>query len=179
MNRRDFIKKSFLFGSVAIWSSNSYAKRLEKKISLYNIHTGEHVKATYWANGDYIYDEIASIEFLMRDFRTNDLHPIDIPLIEYMHKLHSVVHAKKDILIISGFRSPKTNNYLRKKGGGVAKRSFHMVGRAADIRIPGVELSLLKYAAILLYKGGVGYYPKSGFLHIDTGKPRYWRYPKG
>ena len=179
MNRRDFFKKSLLYASVAIIPSTSYAKQLEKRVKLYNIHTGEMVDAIYWANGQYIYDEIANIEFVLRDFRENIIHPIDIGLIDYMHKLHSVVQAKKEILVISGYRSPHTNTMLRSKSRGVAKRSLHMQGKAVDIRIPGVNLSILKFAAILLYKGGVGYYPKSNFLHIDTGKPRYWRYPKG
>ncbi len=179
MNRRGFIKKGLLFGTIAIFPSVSPAKRLEKRLTLYNIHTGEKLHATFWANGKYIYDEIANIEFILRDYRNNKLHPIDLALLEYMHKLYSIVDAKKEILIISGYRSPETNARLRRWNRGVAKKSFHMRGRAVDIRIPGVHLSFLKYAALMLYKGGVGYYPRSNFLHIDTGRPRYWRYPRG
>ena len=178
MNRRDFLKRSIIYGGIAIFPSTSYAKRLEKRLPLYNIHTGESVYATFWANGKYIYDEIAEIEFILRDYRSNQVHSIDVSLLEYMYKLYSMVDAKREICIISGYRSPHTNAMLRRKNRGVAKRSLHMRGRAADIRIPGVELAFLKYAALLLYKGGVGYYPRSNFLHIDTGRPRYWRYPR-
>ena len=178
MNRRDFLKTSLLFGSIAFIPSNSHAKRLEKRLSLYNIHTAERVDAIYWANGEYIYDEIANLEYILRDFRAHQVHPIDVSLFDYLHEIYSLVGAKKDIYIISGYRSKRTNSLLRHVSRGVAKKSYHMQGKAIDIRIPDVRLSALKYAALSLRRGGVGYYPRSNFVHIDTGTPRYWRYPK-
>ncbi|SMC09479.1 DUF882 domain-containing protein [Nitratiruptor tergarcus] len=178
MQRRDFIKKSLLFTASIIVPSRSFASLNEKSFTLYNIHTGEKYRAIYWANGKYIYDEIANLEYILRDYRNNEIHKIDVKLFDYLYDLHSLVESNKEILVISGYRSPATNTLLRKHHRGVAKNSYHTKGMAVDIRIPDVRLSMLRYAALSLKRGGIGYYPRSNFIHIDTANPRYWRYPK-
>ncbi len=177
-NRRDFLKKSLIFTSAIIIPSRSAAAKYEKRIRLYHTHTGESIDSTFWANGEYIYDELENLEYFLRDYRNNEVHKIDVDLIEYLYGLKQRLGTHREFYILSAYRSPQTNNYLRRHSRGVAKKSFHMYGKAVDIRLPGYRLSTLKLAALSLRRGGVGYYPRSNFIHIDTGTPRYWRYPK-
>lgn len=146
----------------------------ERQLRFYHLHTGEQLHVTYWAEGDYIRDELASINKLLRDHRSGEVEAIDPHLLDQLFLLqHHVTHTGA-YHIISGYRSPRTNKALRKDGSGVAKRSLHMQGRAIDVRLPGVELQHLRLAALGLRAGGVGYYPDSNFIHLDTGRPRFW-----
>jgi len=179
MTRRDFLKKGTAALAVCVFPNIILAsgsiKRSEKRIALYNIHTGESKNAIYWADGEYIAEEIESLNRLLRDFRTGEVHPIDIGLFDLLHDLKAeFTGSEKPYHIISGYRSPKTNSRLRRHSKGVAKHSLHMEGRAIDINLPGVDLAHLRLAARLMKRGGVGYYPKSGFVHVDTGRVRYW-----
>ena len=146
----------------------------ERKLSLLNLHTGEHLHATYWAEGQYQNSELKAINHILRDHRTGDAYHMDNDLLNLLHTLHQKMDSKKEFQIISGYRSPKTNAALSKKSNGVAKKSLHMQGKAIDIRLPGCQLSDLRKAAINCQTGGVGYYPKSDFIHIDTGHVRHW-----
>jgi uncharacterized protein YcbK (DUF882 family) len=146
----------------------------ERSLSLRNLHTGEKLTATYWADGEYLADGRDEIEQLLRDHRTGEQHQIDPQLLDLLYSLNCNTGTCKPFHVISGYRSPKTNNMLRGNSGGVAKRSLHMQGKAIDIRIPGYDLRQLRRAAISLKAGGVGYYPKSDFVHVDTGRVRYW-----
>ena len=179
MTRRNFIKKSgsalVLCAFPNIILASSRTKEMEKKLSLYNIHTGEMVKATYWADGKFIDEEIEHLNHFLRDFRTGEVHRIDPKLFDLLHDLKTTfTSTRKPYHVISGYRSPTTNNRLRRHSKGVAKHSLHMEGRAIDINLPGVDLAHLKLAARLMKRGGVGYYPKSGFVHVDTGRVRHW-----
>jgi uncharacterized protein YcbK (DUF882 family) len=146
----------------------------ERQLKFYNLHTGEHLKATYWADGVYVADEMNAINHILRDFRTGDIKSIDPHLMEVLYQLQHRVEQKGAFHVISGYRSPKTNEKLHRLGNGVATHSLHMRGKAIDIRLPGVELKHLRQAALSLHSGGVGYYPKSNFIHVDTGRPRFW-----
>jgi uncharacterized protein YcbK (DUF882 family) len=146
----------------------------ERKLSLLNLHTGERISATYWAEGTYQTSELKDINRVLRDHRTGDIMEIDNDLIDLLNILHHKMEGKKPFHVISGYRSPKTNEALRNNTSGVAKKSFHMQGRAIDVRLPGRQLASLQKAAISLHAGGVGYYSKSDFLHIDTGHVRHW-----
>ena len=178
MKRRDFLKKSAAAAAVLAFPNIILAKSSTvpsvKSVSLYNIHTSEKVDAVYWADGHYLHDEIAQLNHLLRDFRTGDTHPIDTTLFDLLHDLKTAVGSNASFHVISGYRSPKTNNTLRKISSGVAKKSLHMQGRAIDVNLPGIGLNTLRLAARELRRGGVGYYPKSGFIHVDTGRVRYW-----
>ncbi|MBD3671008.1 MAG: DUF882 domain-containing protein [Gammaproteobacteria bacterium] len=148
----------------------------ERSLSLYNIHTGESLNTVYWQNGAYIAEAMQDINHILRDRRNGEVWDMDTRLIDMLSQLYDKVDGKKPFYVISGYRSPNTNTYLRKtsSSGGVAKRSLHMQGRAIDVRLPGVELAHLHKASVRMKKGGVGYYPRDGFIHVDTGRVRYW-----
>jgi len=149
-------------------------KQPERKLALLNLHTGESINATYWAEGQYQASELHDINRVLRDHRTGDSYDMDNDLIDMLNTLHHQMNGKQPFHVISGYRSPKSNAQLRKNSSGVAKKSFHMQGKAIDIRLPGRNLSALRTAALDLKTGGVGYYPKSGFIHVDTGHVRQW-----
>lgn len=147
----------------------------ECSLSFYNTHTGETCRSVYRANGQYVPDGLKQINWILRDFRSGEVQPMDVTLLDLLSDLHTTLDAKKPLQIISGFRSPATNAQLRSSGsGGVAKKSLHMQAKAIDVRIEGVALHHLRDAAKSLQAGGVGYYPGSNFVHLDVGRVRYW-----
>jgi uncharacterized protein YcbK (DUF882 family) len=152
-----------------------HTKARDRKLALHNLHTGESIQATYWAEGEYQLSELDAINHLLRDHRTGEMIDMDPQLVNLLHLLHETVDGRKPFDVISGYRSPATNANLRKNSSGVAKKSFHMLGQAMDIALPGRDLAKLNSAALALKAGGVGYYPKSGFIHVDTGPVRSWR----
>lgn len=145
-----------------------------RSLSFLNLHTGEKLVADFWSKGRLLPDGLTEISHVLRDHRTDEAWPIDPKLLELLYRLHSRMETAAPFHVISGYRSPKSNAMLRQKSGGVAKRSYHMQGRAIDVRLPGLRLTDVRKAALGLRAGGVGYYPKSGFLHIDTGPVRHW-----
>ena len=147
----------------------------ERSLSLLNTHTGERLKeVVYWEKGDYILDALENLNHVLRDHRTNQVHPIDPMTLDLMAAISRKVGAKQPFEIISGYRSPQTNRSLRNNSNGVAKNSYHMQGKAVDLRLQGVPLKTVRKAALDLRMGGVGYYSKSGFVHIDSGNVRSW-----
>lgn len=155
-------------------AANSAVSKSERRLQFYNLHTGEKISTTYWAQGEYVRDELSVINHLMRDHRSGEVANMDKHLLDLLYLLQQKVDKTGEYHIISAYRSAKTNSKLRKRSKGVAKRSLHMQARAIDIRLPGVRLKLLRQAALELKLGGVGYYPKSNFIHVDTGRPRFW-----
>jgi uncharacterized protein YcbK (DUF882 family) len=145
-----------------------------REISLFNTHTGEKLSVEYCAEGEYRREALQEINHILRDFRTGEVEPIDPRLLNLLTAITDKVKARSRIHIISGYRSPATNLLLAGRNGGVAKNSLHMTGKAIDIRIPGCELKTLQRAAQELRAGGVGYYAKSDFIHVDTGRVRFW-----
>lgn len=139
-----------------------------------NIHNGEKLKSEYWVEGSYIPDELAHINKFLRDYRNNKALPIDLKLLDLVHALGDAVDAPSGFEIICGYRSPETNEYLRKRSSGVAEKSLHLKGQAMDLCVPGRSLKKVHEAALRLGLGGVGYYPKSDFIHVDTGRVRRW-----
>jgi uncharacterized protein YcbK (DUF882 family) len=146
----------------------------ERQLSFYNLHTGEQLKSTYWVDGQYLPAARSEIDYILRDFRTGDVSPIDAGLLDTLVALKKMLGNDAPFHVISGYRSPKTNAALAQKSNGVAKKSYHMSGLAIDIRLPGSDLTDLHRAAVALKRGGVGYYPKSDFVHIDVGPVRSW-----
>jgi uncharacterized protein YcbK (DUF882 family) len=146
----------------------------ERALHLYNTHTGESVKTVYWADGRYLAKSLIQVNRVLRDHRSGDVHPIDPRLLDVMVAVHKKFGNKGAIHIISGYRSPASNAMLISASDGVAHNSLHMTGKAVDIRIPGQTTRIVGKAAKTLRAGGVGTYPTSNFVHIDTGKVRYW-----
>jgi len=139
-----------------------------------NPHTGEKLGLTYFEKGRYLSDALDEISYLLRDHRTGDIHPIDPELLDQLHDLKQMLGLSQPIGIICGYRSPLTNARLHAEHRGVANNSFHMYGRAVDIRIERFDLRRIHNAAIAMHRGGVGYYPESNFIHLDTGTFRTW-----
>jgi uncharacterized protein YcbK (DUF882 family) len=139
-----------------------------------NVHTGEFVRATYWAAGAYLRDGLGQIDRVLRDHRTNLVHPIDRRLLGVLVALRARLDTAEPFEVISGYRSAATNARLVETTSGVAPRSLHVAGMAIDIRMPGRALPVVRDAAKALGAGGVGYYPDSNFVHLDVGRVRYW-----
>lgn len=137
-------------------------------------HTGEKLAITYTAGDRYVPSALTEINRFLRDFRTGDVHPIDPQLLDQLHMLAVLTASPAPFEVISGYRSPATNSGLRARSGGVATHSLHLDGRAIDIRLPDVALADLHQAAVSLRAGGVGFYPGSNFVHVDTGRVRRW-----
>lgn len=154
--------------------ANIIPPRSVKRLDMLNLHTGERAKVTYWEKGRYLPDALQSIDKVLRDHRSGEQHQIDPKLLDLMEYLRYCMGCTQPFHIISGYRSPATNAMLAANSSGVATHSLHMQGKAIDIRLPGVPLATLRKAAISLNAGGVGYYPKSDFIHLDTGAPRSW-----
>ena len=174
--RRGFLQTCLGTGATlaapSLWASVHRAP--ERTLSFRNLHTGEKLSATFWAEGDYVREELKAVNQVLRDHRSGDVHAMDPKLLDLLYLLQQSVAVKGAFHIISGYRSPATNKQLSAKSSGVAKKSLHMQGKAIDIRLPGCELKQLQKAALALQAGGVGYYPKSDFIHVDTGRVRRW-----
>jgi uncharacterized protein YcbK (DUF882 family) len=146
----------------------------DKSLAFFNTHTRETLRATYWRGGRADAGALKDINFILRDFRTGDIHPIDVKLLNLLAELHRRTGSKQAFQIISGYRSPKTNAMLAAESSGVATHSMHMDGKAIDIRLADVNLRTLYKNAVAMKVGGVGIYPGSDFVHVDTGRVRYW-----
>lgn len=145
-----------------------------KMIALQNPHTGDRLRLTYFERGLYIEDALQEIDYILRDYHTGDVHPIDPALLDQLYDLKLRLGVSRPFNIISGYRSPETNANLRRHSDGVARNSLHMQGRAVDIRLDGYSARTIRDAALTMQRGGVGYYPDSNFVHLDTGSIRTW-----
>lgn len=154
-----------------VWAAMAPENRV---LTFYNIHTGEALKTCYYARGKLIHRALQRIDHIMRDHRTGEVKPVDPLLLDVLHRLTMAIAPPGPISIISGYRSPSTNAALRKITRGVAVNSLHMEGRAIDIRIPGCRTEAIRERAITMQSGGVGYYPRSDFVHLDTGPFKVW-----
>jgi uncharacterized protein YcbK (DUF882 family) len=146
----------------------------ERSLAFYNTHTNETLKATYWRNGTPDRGALTDINHILRDFRTGDVFGMDVKLLDLLTELHRRTGSKQPFQIISGYRSPKTNATLASESNGVATHSLHMDGKAIDVRLADVPLKTLHDTAVAMKLGGVGMYPQSNFVHVDTGRVRYW-----
>jgi uncharacterized protein YcbK (DUF882 family) len=145
-----------------------------RRLSFYSLHTEESLSTVYWQDGRLVPAALAEIDWHLRDFRTGDVHRIDPDLLDLLHRLRVAMEYDGPIHVISGYRSPRTNAMLAAQSGGVAKNSYHVRGMAIDIRLPGRSLRQVQRAALDLARGGVGFYPKPDFVHVDTGPVRRW-----
>lgn len=145
-----------------------------RSLAFDHLHTGEKLVVDYVVGGVYVAPALASVNRLLRDFRTGDVAVIDTALLDLLHRLRELTSSRRPFQIISGYRSPVTNAALHQRSSGVASGSLHMLGQAIDIRLADVPLATLRDAARAMGAGGVGYYPASDFLHVDTGRVRSW-----
>ena len=145
-----------------------------RDLTIQNPHTGDKLSLTYFEKGRYLTDALDEISYLLRDYRTDDVHPIDPELLDQLHDLKHILGLRQPFDVICGYRSPTTNAKLHAERSGVATNSFHMYGRAVDIRIERFDLRRIHNAALAMHRGGVGYYPGSKFIHLDTGTFRTW-----
>jgi len=152
----------------------------EHRLRLYHTHTGEHIDIVYRRGDAYLQEAEIQLDHFLRDHRTGDVKHYDPHVFDILSELTAAVgRPGTEIDIICGYRSTWSNEFLRARSSGVAKNSLHMQAHAIDIRIPGVDTLTLRNAALALERGGVGYYPRSGFVHVDTGRIRTWCYGCG
>lgn len=176
MNRRHFIALGVkaAAGLVLCPAVPAWAGRGTRTLSFYHTHTNKTLDITYARSR--IYDPLAleRVNYYLRDFRTEEMHPIDPGVLDILWRIQQKIGCNGTYEVISGYRSPNTNKTLRGRSKGVAKRSLHMEGKAIDIRLTGADTCRVRDCAVALKSGGVGYYAKSNFVHIDTGRVRTW-----
>ena len=172
--RRRFLSAAGALCASLGFASIASASQSRRTLAFAHTHTGERLAVTYWRDGGYASEALTAINRLLRDFRTNEVHPVAPGLLDYLYQVQYVLDREEPFEVISGFRSATTNDMLQRRTSGVATWSLHMEGRAIDVRIPGVTTARLREAALRLRLGGVGYYPSSGFVHLDTGRVRQW-----
>lgn len=179
MDRRHFIKIGIMAAigglfPVPLLANKKPVVRSIRSLALYNPHTNEILDIDYCIRGRYDKEALNAVNHILRDYRTDEIYPIDTKLLDVLYLVTRELNAKEPYHVISGYRSPSTNAILRKKSKGVAKNSLHLHGQAIDICLPETNLKKLRNAVINLNAGGVGYYPRSGFIHVDIGRIRYW-----
>lgn len=145
------------------------------RLRLYHTHTNEWLDTVYRVGDAYLPDAMDRLNHFLRDHRTGAIHQLDPRLFDLLHDLTvAVQHPETEIDIVCGYRTPWSNEFLRRTTSGVALHSLHMEGEAIDIRMPGVPTAELRDAALSLHRGGVGYYRQSNFVHVDVGRVRSW-----
>jgi uncharacterized protein YcbK (DUF882 family) len=179
-DRRGFLKIgaqaaaiSGLFPMSAVGSINRFLAP-KRRLSFYNTHTHEKLKICYYIQGRYQSEALKKINYILRDHYSGKIRPIHKDLIDFLHTISRIMGEGVQFHIISGYRSPETNAMLRRKSNGVAKNSLHMQGKAVDIRVPDCDTKRLRHLCMKMQVGGVGYYPESDFVHVDTGEVRCW-----
>ena len=145
-----------------------------RRLSFYHTHTGEKLDVVYHDGRAYQPDALRELDHLLRDFRSDEVTRMDPALLDFLHASRERLGGTGTYEIISAYRSPRTNEMLRKKGGGVARRSQHVLGKAIDVRLTDADTGDLRQVGIDLSRGGVGYYARSDFVHLDTGRVRRW-----
>lgn len=153
---------------------NSAATSDERRLSFFHTHTGESLDIVYARDGTYLAPALDTINEFLADFRTDDLGAMDPALLDILYEMRESLGSNATFEVISAYRSPQTNEMLRSQTTGVAQNSQHLLGKAIDVRLRGTATSRLRDAAIANARGGVGYYPESDFVHIDTGRVRSW-----
>lgn len=145
-----------------------------RRIKMYNGRTGESINSIYWVDGKYVKEALREVNFFMRDWRTNDIRSIDTRTVDIMAASHRLLRVNEPFLLLSGYRSPKTNAMLRERSRGVARNSLHVQGQAADLRLKSRSVAQVAKAASACSSGGVGKYSGSNFTHVDCGAVRTW-----
>jgi uncharacterized protein YcbK (DUF882 family) len=189
MDRQDaepmLARRGFLLGAfaaTAVAAAPTYSKAAGflrgggdiRRLRMTNPRTGETMDTVYWVEGRYIGDALNEVNHFFRDWRRNEVHAIDNRTIDIIAATHRLVDTTESFMLLSGYRSPATNAMLRRRSGGVASKSLHLVGRAADLRLNSRSVNQVARAAASCGAGGVGRYSGSNFTHVDCGKVRSW-----
>ena len=179
ISRRRFLRFGVLAAAVSCVPCPALAlertsKRLERSLDVYNVHTGESLSTVYWIKGKYLPMSLRDINYVLRDHHSDQVKPIDPQLFDLLYTIDKIVGLRDAFHVLSAYRSPVTNAMLRTYHAGVAEHSMHIEGKAVDVRFFGNDLQMVRRLATDLQWGGVGYYPGSGFVHLDTGPVRYW-----
>lgn len=182
VNRRSFLRTSLGLSAAAMspavfaeeHPNSSQKKPMERRLRMVNVNTREKLDVVYWKDGNYLYDHIGQLNYFMRDHHRNEAAKMHVRLYNSLFLLHSALETDSRIYVLSGFRTKATNEMLRDKYSNVAKKSFHITGRAVDFVIPGIDNDTIQKTAREMNLGGVGYYTKAHFVHLDTGHPRHW-----
>jgi uncharacterized protein YcbK (DUF882 family) len=169
-----FFKISLLFAGLAAFSALFGNTGKERTLKFYHTHTGEVLEVAYYKQGEYDSEALARIRIFLADWRDGEQRDLDPALMDILWRIQQATGNSNTWEVISAYRSPQTNEMLRSRSSGVAKKSQHLIGRAIDVRLNGLGLEVLRDTARSLKLGGVGYYPGSDFVHVDTGRVRYW-----
>lgn len=163
------------FARVAL-PSKAWASRLpDGRLNLYNLQTDERLSITYRDGaGEYDQDALNALNHFLRCHHTNETAMMDVQLIEFINLVQKRIGDRRTVHIVSGYRSPEYNEQLIRMGTRAARHSYHMSGKAVDVQVPGVSLRTLREVALRLGCGGVGYYPRGKFVHLDSGPYRHW-----
>ena len=179
LDRRGFLRLMFWVGLIGYsskpaFAAINYVMQEERSLSLYNPSTKENFDGIYWRNGSYVAFALNKINYLMRDVQTDAVKHIDRDLLDLIFSISIKLKTQRPFHVICGYRTARTNASLVKRNKSAAKNSYHIKGQAVDIRLPGLRTSALRQAASALGQGGIGYYPRRRFVHIDVGPVRYW-----
>ena len=179
ISRRRFLRLGVLAAAVSCVPCPALAlertsRRFERSVDFYNVHTGESLSTVYWIKGKYLPMSLRDINYVLRDHHSDQVKPIDPQLLDLLYTIDKIVGLRDAFHVLSAYRSAATNAMLRLYYSGVAEHSMHIEGKAVDVRFFGSDLQMVRRLATDLQWGGVGYYPWSGFVHLDTGPVRYW-----
>ncbi len=165
----------FIFAALPVYGAPQIPQLPQYRLRLYQTHTDEHIDIVYRKGDHYIPGALEKLDYFLRDYRTGDIRDFSPKLFDLLEKLTLAVnHPGGEIDVVCGYRTLRTNYFLRTHTQGVAEHSLHMQAEAIDIRMPGVDTNRLREAALALHRGGVGYYPHSDFVHVDVGRVRQW-----
>ncbi|HWP67051.1 MAG TPA: YcbK family protein [Candidatus Limnocylindria bacterium] len=171
--RRALLRMGALVGATLLPAGVARARPC-RSLSLYAVQTGERLAVDYCIDGRYEPEALRAIAHLLRDVHADRVHQIDVTLLDALWRIRRILGTRSELHVVSGYRTHETNEQLRRRDRAVAANSYHVSGKAVDFFVPGRQLASVRYAAHTLHAGGVGYYPKSGFLHLDTGPQRRW-----
>ena len=168
------LRTSLLLISMAVVGSTTGSTGEERALKFFHTHTGDSLQVVYFSHGEYDLDALANLRVFMADWRDGTQRDLDPHLMDVLWQIQQATGSSDTWEVISAYRSPATNEMLRSKSSGVARNSQHLQGKAIDVRLRGLELGMLRDTAKKLGLGGVGYYAGPNFVHVDTGRVRYW-----
>ncbi len=178
LSRRRLIGAAAAITAVGLVKPADAVSFAPRSVSLYNVNTGEWLRTVYWADGHYIREAVRDINWILRDHDLGEIRPMNAGVLDVLGMLRDRLDTSDPFLVLCGYRSPATNERLYRRGNGVAKHSYHIKGMAVDLRSEGRSLEQVRNAALSLRAGGVGYYPRADFVHVDSGPVRHWLWPR-